>query len=82
MWPRRDQPAAPVARALEFQPVEQARSGALTARLLVELGAEFSPAPEAVTIERSAMVPAGKLPIFQRRRVVSLRLKVAGSVCF
>ena len=55
---------------------------ALTARLLVELEAEFSPAPEAVMPERSAMAPAGQLPILPRLRMVSLRLKVAGSVCF
>ena len=82
MWPRREHPAEPAARALEFEQLEQARSVALTGRLLVELEAEFSPAPEAVMLERSAMAPAGQLPIFPRLRMVSLRLKVAGSVCF
>ncbi len=82
MWPRREHPAGPAARALEFQQLEQARSAALTARLLVQVGAEFLPAPEAVMLERSAMAPAGQLPILPRLRMVSLRLKVAGSVCF
>src|SRR6266480_2790498 len=81
---RRGRRAAPVGRALEFLLVARARSRVLTASLLrAELEPDFSPAPEVVMFERSAMAAAtpGQLSIFPRQQSVSLKPKVAGSVC-
>ncbi len=81
MCRRREHPAAPVAHALELQLVEQARSRVLTVSRPAQLKSAFSPVQEAVMFERSMMMSEVRMSIFPRLPVVSLRLKVAGSIC-
>src|SRR6266446_4399588 len=83
MCPRQERLAAPVGRALGFQPVGRARSRVLTGSRLAELELVFSPAQEAAMFGRSALALAAPAQgsIFPRSLLVSPTLKVAGSVC-
>src|SRR5207237_3199574 len=83
MCPRQECPAAPVGRALGFQPVERARPPVLTGSRPAELELAFSPVQEAAMFERSALALAPPMQgsIFLRTILVSLKLQVAASVC-
>ena len=83
MCPRQERPAAPVGRAMGFQPVERARPPVLTGSRPAELELAFSPVQEAAMFERSALALAAPMQgsIFPRPLLVSLKLKVAASVC-
>ena len=82
MCPCQGHRAAPVGRALEFEPVARARPRVRIALQLVEPELQFSLALETAMFERPAVVmtPLGQVSISPREQSVLLRPKVAESV--